>query len=182
MNKDAQRQNLKKIRSELSGKEDLNKKILANLFACKEFINASSILAYYPLVNEIDTIPILNYAIENNITISLPVSFESPIMKFFNIDSLNDLQLGKFSIKEPKQEHETVVCKNSVCIVPAISFDKNGYRLGYGKGYYDYFLKDFPGTKIGLCYSALLTDKLYTEIHDIPMDIIVTEKSVYHLR
>jgi len=61
-----------------------------------------------------------------------------------------------------------------VCIVPALAFDENNYRLGYGGGYYDRFLRDYKGISIGLCYKELIMN-IPIEEHDIPTDIVITD-------
>ena len=66
--------------------------------------------------------------------------------------------------------------ENSVIIVPGLMFDKELNRLGYGKGYYDKYLKSKNIYKIGLCYSCNLIDSLEIEEHDIKMDLVITEE------
>mgnify|MGYP002474639772 FL=1 len=60
----------------------------------------------------------------------------------------------------------------------SLCFDICGYRLGYGKGYYDRFLKNFRGTKIGICYSDYIFENLPVDKHDEKVDILVTEKNI----
>ena len=68
---------------------------------------------------------------------------------------------------------------DAICIVPAIAFDKSGYRLGYGKGYYDRFLCNFDGISIGISYDECITQKLCVDSFDIPVDYIVTQSGVF---
>jgi len=65
-------------------------------------------------------------------------------------------------------------------IVPGIAFDKKGYRIGYGHGYYDRFLKILKKDvkKIGLAFEIQVVDEIPEEEHDVPVDIVVTEKRV----
>lgn len=63
-------------------------------------------------------------------------------------------------------------------VVPGLSFDKTGHRLGRGKGFYDRALKNFKGKKIGVCFDVALCEKLPHESHDIPCDQIVTENQI----
>jgi len=63
-------------------------------------------------------------------------------------------------------------------LVPCLAYDSYGYRIGYGKGYYDRFLSAFEGTKIGLCYSDFKLDKLPRGKYDVKLDVIITEKGV----
>ncbi len=100
-------------------------------------------------------------------------------MKFLKVDSVGDLKVGMYNIPEPKSYcKEYKCCENDIVIVPCLSVDKNGYRIGYGKGYYDRFLKNFNGVSICPCYESLLMDKLPTDEYDIKVDIIVTENDV----
>jgi 5-formyltetrahydrofolate cyclo-ligase len=62
--------------------------------------------------------------------------------------------------------------------VPCLSYDPYGFRIGYGKGYYDRFLSAFEGTKIGLCYSEFESERLPRGKYDIKLDVVMTEKGV----
>ncbi|MBP3370790.1 MAG: hypothetical protein J6L85_08565 [Clostridia bacterium] len=64
---------------------------------------------------------------------------------------------------------------NTICIVPALAIDRDGYRLGYGKGYYDRFLCDFEGVSIVPIHSSLVCERLPRNNTDIQVKIIVTE-------
>ena len=64
-------------------------------------------------------------------------------------------------------------------ILPGLAFDFNGNRLGYGKGFYDRYLKKGNFIKVGLAYDFQVVDKLEVKEHDQKMDVIVTEKAVY---
>jgi 5-formyltetrahydrofolate cyclo-ligase len=61
-------------------------------------------------------------------------------------------------------------------IVLGLGFDRRGYRLGYGSGYFDRFLAAYPLTAIGLAYGFQMIDRLPTEPHDVPMTVVVTER------
>ena len=65
-----------------------------------------------------------------------------------------------------------------VVVVPAICFDKRGHRLGYGKGYYDRFLKNLKALKVGFCYFDMIEDELPIEEHDIKADFVICESGV----
>ena len=60
-------------------------------------------------------------------------------------------------------------------LVPGLCYDRQGYRLGFGGGYYDRWLAGFPGLRVGLCREAVLQDRLPVEHHDLPVDLVVTE-------
>ena len=101
-------------------------------------------------------------------------------MDFYYIESLSELSLGSYEIREPDPEKSEKVkdFSNCVCLVPALAYDKNGYRLGYGKGYYDRFIKKFIIISVGLCYNEFLSDGLPVEKHDEAVDCIATEHEI----
>ncbi len=67
-------------------------------------------------------------------------------------------------------------------LVPGLAFSKKGQRIGRGKGFYDRTLKDIPGLKVGVCYSYQLFAELPTEVHDIKMDVMVSDKGITWLK
>ncbi len=102
-------------------------------------------------------------------------------MCFHVISQPEDLAAGSFGVREPIPDQcpKAQATAQSLCIVPGISFDLAGYRLGYGKGYYDRFLAGFPGKTIGICYQENLLPKLPHGRFDRAVEWIVTEKSAY---
>src|SRR3989338_3616519 len=96
--------------------------------------------------------------------------------------SLKEFKPKTFGILEPKESYQREFNpdKLDIVIVPGIAFDKNGHRIGYGYGYYDRFLKTIrkETLKIGLAYDFQLIEKIPEERHDVPVDIILTEKEI----
>ncbi len=100
-------------------------------------------------------------------------------MEFFKVDSVGDLEAGTMGLLEPKRTCKPYKPKeNDIVIVPALSVDKNHYRIGYGGGYYDRFLKEFNGVSICPCYSEMCSESLPADEYDIKVSIIATEKEV----
>lgn len=89
------------------------------------------------------------------------------------IKSFDELKKGLFGIPEPVNPKEFPKKEIDFAIVPAISFDKYGYRLGYGKGYYDRFLSDINPFKLGICKEALLVESLPHDEYDVKMDKVI---------
>lgn len=87
------------------------------------------------------------------------------------------LELGSFHIEEPTGTDLTDPDEIELVVVPAVAYDRKGRRLGRGKGFYDRFLKTTKATKVGVGYEFQLLDELPAEPHDIPMDMIVTQKT-----
>ena len=91
----------------------------------------------------------------------------------------SELIPGSYSIPEPAADCETLTdLSGSICLVPGLVFDNEGYRVGYGKGYYDRFLSRYPFTKIGIVYSDLILDKVPRGRFDRRVDILVTERGI----
>ena len=100
-------------------------------------------------------------------------------MEYYRADSEEDLIEDKFNIKAPIESAEVYTPQPSdICIVPAMTYDRKGFRLGYGKGFYDRFLPKFMGVKIGFCYSSFMRNQLPRGRYDISVDSIITEKGV----
>ena len=165
----------------------LEKKSLAlcrSLFLTEEFKKADVLLLYFPIKNEINVLPIAERALSLGRRIAFPIAdTRSHTLDFRFVDTLGELREGAYKIAEP-QESAPVACfsKNTVCILPALAFDTKGYRLGYGKGFYDRFLADFCGTSVGLVMDGFLCSSLPTNNTDVAADIIITETGVIRVK
>lgn len=96
-------------------------------------------------------------------------------MELVEIHSISDLVVGHFGILEPKSD-EYYYGLIDLVITPAVVFAGNGYRLGYGKGYYDrYFSNNNFKFSLGLCYESMLVENLFIEKHDKKVDVLITE-------
>lgn len=140
--------------------------------------NAQQVLIFASVGDEFDTGYIIEKCRKDKKTLFFPICLDNQgKMEFFRVDSDKDLQIGMYNIPEPKPSCEKYISKeNDLIIVPCLSVDKKGYRIGYGKGYYDRFLKDFKGVSICPCYKELLTDRLPTDEYDVKINILITEK------
>ena len=153
---------------------------------CKRFLSLSSyrysdtVLLYSPLKGEINTDIILNDALSKGKKVAFPRCIENNEMVYHYITSKEQLTSGKYGISEPLEDlplYDNEI-GHSICILPAICYDKRGYRLGYGKGYYDRFLSNFKGVKVGLIYNDFIIDEIPSGKFDLPSDIVITEKRV----
>lgn len=171
-------QKRKGIDKELKAKWDIEiSKGICNLDCFK---NAKQVLVFSSTEYEFDTRYIIERCREQRKRVFYPVCIDkNGNMKFLKVDSIGDLQLGKFGILEPKN-----TCKPfsptqfDIIIVPNLSVDKSKNRIGYGKGYYDRFLKNFIGISICPCYETMLTDTIPIDELDEKVQIIVTNKEV----
>ena len=139
---------------------------------------AKILLAYYPVKNEPNILPIVRHAFDMGKRVAFPVSNpDGYILTFGFVESVDELEVGMYSIPEPPKEAVKYINDSeTLCIVPGLAFDREGKRIGYGKGYYDRFLEGFLGISLGLCYQEFLADLLPVENTDASLDIIITDK------
>ena len=183
--KQAARSILLKLRNEISETEraELNKRLFEKTAELRIFKEAETLLCYYPVRGEPDILPLARYALELGKKVAFPISHVSDIrLSFHVISNLSELTRGTYNIPEPSEAATEITdFSESLCIVPALAFDKEGHRLGYGAGYYDRFLSSFNGVSIGLAYSQFYVDKIPFDKHDASVNIIITEDGGYFL-
>lgn len=160
-------------------REEFDKKIFDRLTASITYRHSNEILLYASVGSEIDTWRIFDAAIKAGKKVAFPLCFEDNTMKYYYVNSRDDLETGSFGILEPKKGLEEYSPQSlSLCVVPGIVFDKEGYRIGYGKGFYDRFLSSFPGVKVGLVYSNMIVPKVPRGRFDKHVDILISERGV----
>lgn len=165
-------------RLSLRNKSDLDFKICQNFLCCDLYKKADTVLAYCSLPDEINMDVIIQSAFDDGKKVAVPLCLDSNgTMEFYYISSFDDLHIGSFGVREPSAKKSARVqdFSQAVIILPGLCFDKNNYRLGYGKGYYDRFLEKHPLISVGLCYNSLVVDKLPTDIYDKKADFVITE-------
>jgi len=159
----------------------IDKKIIRKITQLWSYREEELLLTYVSIGSEVDTKELIQYALNDGKKVAAPRCVENTRdMDFYLIKSLDDLELGSFGVMEPIKERceKLEDFSKGVCIVPALAFDKRGYRLGYGKGYYDKFLGNFGGRIIGVCYSFCMCDELPHGRFDKQVSSIVTEKRI----
>lgn len=99
-------------------------------------------------------------------------------LQFYRFTSYRELEVVYYGLKEPKADPRLFVPKSSIdlVVVPGLVFDLEGYRIGFGGGYYDRFLADYDGVTISLLCEKQLVDEIPKEPFDIPVDHLITEK------
>ena len=170
----AERKNMSKEQ-----REAFDNKIYDRICASITYRHSTQILLYASTEYEIDTWKLFDSAIKAGKKVAFPKTYEDNTMKYFYCESKDDLESGYNGILEPKEGlPEFVPSPQSMCIVPAVVFDKDGYRIGYGKGFYDRFLSTFNGVKAGLVYSSMILPKVPRGRFDKHVDIIISERGV----
>ena len=183
MDKNTLRGTLLQKRAEFSPEQrkELDRAISLGLIDSPLFQNASMLLIYAPIENEINLLPLAHAARKKGMPIAFPrCNKETNTMQFFILPEGQKLSPGAYGIPEPPAD--AIICRpdeRALCIVPALSYDLSGNRIGYGKGYYDRYLATFPGIAVGAAYATMLLKSVPTEPHDLPVDWLVTERGIY---
>lgn len=173
----------RKIRTDMTCDEKRFKdnRIYENIVNSKFYQNAQTLICFVSTGIEVDTHRLIHKALRDGKKVAVPKCLnDKGLMKFYYIKSMNDLEKGKFALLEPNPRKCDMAreFKNSICIVPGFSFDPQGYRLGYGKGYYDRFLSKYSEIKIGVCYNNCVCNKLPHGKYDVSVNYLFTEKYV----
>jgi len=129
---------------------------------------------------EWDTTMLIRAGWEQNKIIGVPrTNRTKKMITFYQLDHSKQLKKSLYNIREPDENSEKIEEKNiDLLIVPGLLFDKNGYRIGFGGGYYDRFLKEFTNNTISMCNSKQIKKAIPIEVHDIPVQYLLTEKGL----
>lgn len=160
-------------------KAELDQKILNRVVNLWQYREARLLLVYVSTPIEVDTRRLIERALRDGKQVAVPRCVPGTReMEFYQIHSLNELSPGTFGVLEPAPVRRALITdfSRSLCIVPALAFDGQGFRLGYGKGYYDRFLARFDGSTVGLCYDACISKRLPAGRFDRPVGLTVTER------
>lgn len=178
MDKTEIRQKIKQLRLNSHDDELFKNSVTINqkLFEHPYYKDAKMIGFYVSKQYEVETILLMEQALKKK-RIAVP-KVEGNIMNFYRIQSLSDLQEGHFHVFEPTTPYIIRPNKMDLIIVPLVAFNRKLYRVGYGKGFYDKYLKEYQGHTIGLAFSFQEVDSDFEEGFDLPLDVIITEKEV----
>lgn len=156
-------------------------RIRGRIFSLPEYKACKTVLCFVSTAIEVDTHTLINQALAHGKAVAVPYCVEgSRRMKFYRIHSLDDLVPRTFGVLEPDPARSERVYdfSDSICILPGIAFDRTGFRLGYGGGYYDRFLSKVyhGGVTVGVCYTSCVHSGLPRGRFDVPCDILITER------
>ncbi|MBR2613499.1 MAG: 5-formyltetrahydrofolate cyclo-ligase [Clostridia bacterium] len=175
---------LAKIRADIYDKQKYSELLCNGIEALKEYKDADVILLYFPTRSEPDISPLADIARRDGKKIAFPISVTKDCtLDFRFISSTDELEIGAYGIREPRADSErATLSERTLCIVPALAVDTDGYRLGYGKGYYDRFLSTFEGSAVVAIHSSLVCERLPRNDTDIPLKTIITETGAIRLK
>lgn len=162
----------------------IDRAICQRLCSLMEFQGAAVVLSYLSMGSEVETRGIIDAAWHAHKVVALPRVAGRQSLHWYRVDGpseLATLERSAFGVLEPAANpaREVVPDASALAVVPGLSFDHAGYRLGYGAGFYDVFLRTFPGSSVGLCRSGTLVDALRViEPYDVPVQQVVTEREI----
>ena len=168
-------------------REKKSQRVLEKIAGWPTFQRASWLFSYLSMGYELETTALIDRSLGSGKRVVVPViSEEGKKSGSFLIseirDCLKELEIGPFGIHQPKPQFVRPVAPTllEMALVPGVAFDRNGHRLGRGKGYFDRFLSQLsPGClKVGIGFDFQMIPELPHESHDIPLDVIVTDKRV----
>lgn len=163
----------------------LSAAILERLFACDEYTSAQTIGVTISRFPEVDTIALIESAWNSGKRVAVPKCIpDTREMDFRLINSFDDLETVYMDLKEPAVERTISVDKRQIDlqIVPGIVFSDEGFRIGFGGGYYDRYLTNYDGNRVSLALDIQTSKEVPIEEHDIPVNKIITEKRVIQCR
>lgn len=179
MDKQSLREHAKNVRKN-SNSPNIGKFICENIKNTKAFEKSQNIMLYYPFGSEINLLELLDNQDKNWY---LPRVEEDEI-EVYLYEKGDMLSENKWQIPEPCLEDKKVDKKVvDMVVVPALCADKRGFRIGYGLGFYDRFLRNMPSGCIRLIpvMAELFLDEVPKDLWDEPANIVVTEKDIYEI-
>lgn len=166
-------------------RRERDKRICKNILSSAVYRYADVLLLYYPIKGEVDVLPVMTAALAAGKKVAFPRCFaQERSMTFHYVSSEEDFEKGTYGLREPLEtlpafDFRTEGDKNVLCIVPAVVYDRNGYRIGYGGGYYDRFFGQFRPASIGVAYNEFIVKSVPHGRYDISVDVVVSERGIY---
>ena len=171
-------------------KDELSVRAVERFMAMPEYERAGTVMFYIDVRTEVRTRQALPQAIASGKRIIVPWCNDDGELELFHLESMDELEIGMYSILEPKPDLKADRGKHvapedlDLIMVPGVGFDRNGGRTGHGKGYYDKLLEharsDCP--IVSLAFECQMFDEIPMQDHDVYMDKVVTEQAVYEGR
>ncbi|MCM3692422.1 5-formyltetrahydrofolate cyclo-ligase [Neobacillus niacini] len=185
--KNSRRKEMKELLSGLSkpNYEDYSYKIARNLYNHEDWKQAKVIGVTISKQPEVDTYQIIRKAWESGKEVVAPKCHpKEKILTFHKITQFSQLESVFYGLLEPIIEKTIEVMPKDIdlLIVPGLAFTREGFRLGFGGGYYDRYLPQYSGKTISLAFDFQVIPQFTIEEHDIPVSIIITNDEVITIR
>lgn len=170
-------------------KDRLSQAIGDTLRARPEYRRATAVMSYVGVRDEVRTLPALEAILAEGKTLAVPYC-DGDRLGLFRLEDLGELVEGYFGLLEPpaelrgRSDRQLEVARLNLVLVPGVAFDRQGGRLGHGRGYYDRLLAQLPQetVTVGLAFECQLVPTVPTMAHDVALDLVITEQAVYRGR
>jgi 5-formyltetrahydrofolate cyclo-ligase len=174
---------LKQIRDD--EKVQLDQQILDHLYTYEPYLKAETIGLTVAKKDEINTKKIIEKAWTCKKRVAVPkCNPETKQMTFHYLTAWDQLESVYFGLEEPRPD-ETEICppeEIDLLLVPGLIFDRSGFRIGFGGGFYDRYLKRYKNATVSLAYHFQLVEKVPTETFDLPVETIITDEQIVHVK
>jgi len=163
-------------------KELASIEIARRAFESKEYQEAGTIFIYCGTSNEVDTSIIIKDALKKGKHVALPKTLSLGIMDALEIESMEDLIPERHGILEPKEGSRKIQPEEiDLALIPCLGFSRDGYRIGYGGGFYDRFLPKGDFTKIIIAFEKMSVEDMPIGSFDHKVDKTITESAYYNV-
>ena len=157
--------------------------LFASFLSLPEVAQAATIALFCGVGSEPDTSALFDPLLARGKRLVLPRMLPGRQMEMRQFVPHRPLVPHPFGIPEPDADCPLILPGQiDLVLVPALCYDRQGYRLGMGGGYYDRWLAGFGGYTVGLCRQALLQDRLPVEEHDRPVDVVITPELTLQIK
>jgi len=175
MDKKELRKKYTKVRAEVEDKDLKDKLIRKNLRELDLYKKARSVFVFISYRSEVDTKGIIDDILADGKKLLVPLVKGSEMIAV-EVKGIDDLEPNKMGILEPKDGEE--VTEVDLTLTPGLAFDKAGYRLGYGGGYYDKFFSKVDTIRMGIGYYDQFVESLVHEDYDKPLEYLLTDRGL----
>ncbi len=162
--------------------------IVKRFLSTEQLMLHACFLVYLPIKSEVDTRPLLQELLQHDREVYAPYCDPNQPgrMEFYRVREVSRLRPGFCNIPEPEPIQENMFENHtpSVVVVPGVAFDEQGYRLGFGQGFYDRYFTSLPGPKpllAGFAYDFQVVKRLPADPWDVPMHYVFTETRTIEL-
>jgi 5-formyltetrahydrofolate cyclo-ligase len=184
--KDALRARFRTARATLSDEDYTahSAAVCDRIAALPEIADAATVHVYWPLIarRELDTRLLIRHLDARGQRVVLPVvaAFEgAPRLRHVVFAGEGRMRPNRWGILEPYDTPEVDPAVLDAVVVPAFGAGRNGHRIGHGRGFYDAFLSTVAATRVGAVFADCFVERVPAEPHDVPLDVIVTEREVW---
>ena len=152
---------------------DIDDALIERLVKTDVYIKSNRVFLFASSGDEVYTHSLIKNAYQSKEAVALPKCFGKGVMEFYRYNG--ELINGKYNIPEPTTDELLIPSEGDLMVVPGLAFDREGYRVGQGGGYYDRYLAKHHCITIGVCRSRYLIECAPREWNDLPVDYVITE-------